>query len=65
MSLIALPNLIPPLIKLRLLWNKYWFAWLIAAAIATIVLWQVPGGDYILFIPLPSWQLGFTRWDMA
>lgn len=33
------------------------FTWLIAAAIATIVLWQVPGGDYILypFTILATW----------
>ncbi|MBD2165656.1 M50 family metallopeptidase [Calothrix membranacea FACHB-236] len=31
--------------------------WLIAAAIATVVLWQVPGGDYILypFTILATW----------
>lgn len=37
--------------------DRMGLTWLIAAAIATIVLWQVPGGDYILypFTILATW----------
>ncbi|MDZ8051147.1 MAG: M50 family metallopeptidase [Aulosira sp. ZfuVER01] len=46
-----LPQEAPPEVE------RMGLTWLIAAAIATIVLWQVPGGDYILypFTILATW----------
>ena len=38
--------------------------WLIAAAIATALLWQVPGGDYI-YTHLQFWQPGSMKWVTA
>ncbi|MBW4668799.1 MAG: M50 family metallopeptidase [Cyanomargarita calcarea GSE-NOS-MK-12-04C] len=46
-----LQNQAPPTVK------RMGLTWLIAAAIATAVLWQIPGGDYILypFTILATW----------